>query len=48
MMGWVQSAGTGGLIFVDLRDRSGLMQVVFDAQPCAPEIFAKAEARTGT
>jgi aspartyl-tRNA synthetase len=44
MMGWVQKRrDLGGLIFVDLRDRSGLMQVVFDAQACAPEIFAKAE-----
>lgn len=41
--GWVQRRRDhGGLIFVDLRDRSGLIQVVFNAEIDA-EAFAKAE-----
>jgi aspartyl-tRNA synthetase len=31
----------GGVIFVDLRDREGLLQIVFN--PDAPEVFAQAE-----
>jgi aspartyl-tRNA synthetase len=41
--GWVQRRRDhGGVIFIDLRDRDGLVQVVCD--PDAPELFAIAES----
>jgi len=40
--GWVQRRRDhGGVIFIDLRDRSGMLQVVYD--PDKPEIFMTAE-----
>ncbi len=43
VMGWVQKRrNLGSLIFIDLRDRSGLLQLVFDETDCGPEVFAKA------
>ena len=44
--GWVhRRRDHGGVIFIDLRDREGLLQVVF--HPDAPEIFALAERVRG-
>ncbi len=50
VMGWVQkSRNKGGIIFTDLRDRSGLLQIIFeegDDTSCSvdSETFAKAES----
>ena len=44
VMGWVQkSRNKGGIIFVDLRDRSGVLQIIFEEEKCGSESFAKAE-----
>lgn len=44
VMGWVQkSRNKGGIIFVDLRDRSGLLQIIFEENDIGAEGFAKAE-----
>ena len=43
VMGWVQrKRNLGGLIFVDLRDRSGILQVVF-GEEISKEAFEKAD-----
>lgn len=45
VMGWVQRRrNLGSLIFIDLRDRSGLLQIVFDEPQVGAEGFAKAES----
>ncbi|MBE5970003.1 MAG: aspartate--tRNA ligase [Lachnospiraceae bacterium] len=44
LMGWVQKRrNLGSLIFIDLRDRSGLMQLVFDENVNDKALFEKAE-----
>ena len=44
VMGWVQKQrNKGGIIFVDLRDRSGILQIIFEEEECGAENFAKAE-----
>ena len=44
VMGWVQKQrNKGGIIFVDMRDRSGILQIIFEESDCGPEAFAKAE-----
>ena len=43
LMGWVQKRrNLGGMLFVDLRDRSGLIQLYFDEETIGAEGFAKA------
>ena len=43
LMGWTQKRrNLGSLIFVDLRDRSGLMQILFDEASVGSDGFAKA------
>ena len=44
VMGWVaKQRNKGGLVFVDLRDRSGIVQLIYEETECGPENFAKAE-----
>ena len=43
VMGWVaRSRNKGGIIFVDLRDRSGILQIIFEEADAGAESFAKA------
>ena len=44
VMGWVaKSRNKGGIVFVDLRDRSGILQLIFEEANVGAEGFAKAE-----
>ncbi len=43
LMGWVhRRRDLGGLIFLQLRDRSGIMQIVFDTDVCSQQLLDKA------
>ena len=40
VMGWVQKRrNLGALIFIDLRDRSGILQIIFDENSVGKEGF---------
>ena len=44
VMGWVaKQRNKGGIVFVDLRDRSGLIQLIYEEADCGEENFRKAE-----
>ncbi len=44
VMGWVQkSRNKGGIIFTDLRDRSGILQIIFEEANVGADAYAKAE-----
>ena len=48
LCGWVNTRRDhGGVIFIDLRDRTGLVQVVFNPQEIDAETFAIAEKLRG-
>lgn len=47
VMGWVQkNRNKGGIVFVDLRDRSGLLQIVFEGEEKAQLIEKAAKLRS--
>ena len=43
VMGWVQrNRNKGGICFTDLRDRTGILQIIFEESECGREVFEKA------
>ena len=43
VMGWVaKNRNKGGIIFCDLRDRSGILQIIFEEEECGSQVFQKA------
>ena len=43
VMGWVQkSRNKGGIVFTDLRDRSGILQIIFEGESTSTEVFERA------
>ncbi len=43
VMGWVQkSRNKGGIVFTDLRDRSGVLQIIFEEKTAGAEVFERA------
>lgn len=48
LKGWVQrSRNLGGIVFIWLRDRTGIIQLVFDGNTISPELLTLAESLRG-